>query len=209
VYLEKGQIEIISYDRWYVIDGIFDPQRVLNGWIEKLDKALAKGYDGLRSNGNLFWLEREHWNEFVEYEEQIDNTIGNCRMMALCAYSLDKCTATDIIDVVINHQFALVKKEGTWEQIKSSRRKKEEEKAFQATQHWGSTFDTVPDLIAILDNEYRIIRANQAMAKRLGMAPEECKGLTCYQAVHGMGEPPSFCPHRRLLEDGLEHTVEL
>jgi PAS domain S-box-containing protein len=209
IYLEKGQIEIIPYDRWYVIDGIFDSQRVLNGWIEKLDKALAKGYDGLRLSGNLFWVEREGWNEFVEYEEQVDNTIGNYRMMALCTYSLDKCTATDIIDVTFNHQFALVKKEGTWEQIESSRRKKEEEKALQATQHWGSTFDTVPDLIAILDNEYRIIRANQAMAKRLGVAPEECKGLTCYQAVHGMDEPPSFCPHKRLLEDGLEHTAEL
>ncbi|AKB12752.1 PAS domain S-box-containing protein [Methanosarcina thermophila] len=209
VYLAKGQIEIIPYDRWYIIDGVFDSQRVLNGWIEKLDKALAKGYDGLRLNGNLSWLERGEWNEFIEYEEQVDNIIGNHQMMALCAYPLDKCTAIDIIDVVVNHQFALVKKEGKWEQIESSRRKKEEERAFQATQHWGSTFDTLPDPISILDNEYRIIRANQAMAKRLGMAPEECKGLTCYQAVHGTDKPPSFCPHRRLLEDGLEHTVEL
>ena len=27
--------------------------------------------------------------------------------------------------------------------------------------------------------------------------------------VHGTDEPPSFCPHRQLLNDGLEHTAEI
>ncbi|WP_292388177.1 PAS domain S-box protein [Methanosarcina sp. UBA5] len=209
VYLEKGQIEIIPYTYWYVKERIFDSQRVLNGWVEKLNRALAEGYDGLRLSGNTFWLEKKDWNSFVDYEEEIDSIISNYSMIALCTYSLDKCSATEIIDVVINHQFALVKKEEKWTQIESSRRKREEEKAFQATQYWGSTFDSMPDLIAILDNEYRIARANRAMAARLGLKPEECIGLTCYHAVHGTCEAPSFCPHRRLLEDGLEHTEEI
>ena len=81
----------------------------------------------------------------------------------------------------INHQFALVKKEGKWEQIESSRRKKAEEVAIQATKNWEYTFDAVPDLISIIDTEYRIVRANKAMAARLGVTPEECVGLTCYQ----------------------------
>ena len=67
----------------------------------------------------------------------------------------------------------------------------------------------MPDLIAILDNEYRIVRANKAMATRLGLKPEECIGLTCYRALHGTASPPSFCPHRLLIEDGLEHTAEI
>ncbi|HEX2956134.1 MAG TPA: MEDS domain-containing protein, partial [Chitinispirillaceae bacterium] len=29
-YLESGQIELIPYTEWYVIDGIFDPERVNN-----------------------------------------------------------------------------------------------------------------------------------------------------------------------------------
>ena len=122
VYLEKGQIEIIPYTYWYVKEGVFDSERVLNDWIEKLNQALASGYDGLRLSGNTFWLEKEDWNDFVEYEEEIDRIIGSYQMMALCTYSLDKCNATEIIDVVINHQFALIKKEGKWEQIESSSR---------------------------------------------------------------------------------------
>ena len=208
-YLKKGQIEIIPYTHGYVKEGVFDSKRVLNGWIEKLNQALANGYDGLRLSGNTFWLEKEGWNGFVEYEKEIDNIIGNFHMMALCTYPLDRCNATGIIDVVINHQFALIKREGKWEQIESSRRKKAEEKAVQAGKDWEYTFDAVPDLIAILDTEYRVVRANRAMAARLGMTPEECAGLTCYRVVHGMDEPPSFCPHRQLLKDGLEHTAEV
>ena len=39
VYLDKGQIEIIPYTEWYTINGVFDGERVLNGWVEKLRNA--------------------------------------------------------------------------------------------------------------------------------------------------------------------------
>jgi len=208
VYLEKGQIEIIPYTHWYVKEGVFDSERV-NGWVEKLNQALANGYDGLRLTGNTFWLEKEDWNDFVDYEEEVDRVLGNYQMIALCTYCLDRCNATEIIDVVINHQFALIKREGKWEQIESSKRKEAEEIAIRATKNWEYTFDAVPDLIAILDEEYRVVRANRAMAARLGVTPEECAGLNCYRVVHGTDEPPSFCPHRQLLADGFEHTTEV
>ena len=126
VYIEKGQLEIIPYSHWYVKEGTFDSDRVLNGWVEKLNKALANGYDGLRLTGNTFWLEKEDWNDFVDYEKEVDRVIGNYQMIALCTYNLDRCNATEIIDVVINHQFALIKKNGKWTQIESSKRKEAE-----------------------------------------------------------------------------------
>jgi PAS domain S-box-containing protein len=128
IYLEKGQLEIIPYYYWYVKDGTFDSDRVLNGWIEKLKKALANGYDGLRLTGNTFWLEKEDWNDFVDYEKDVDRVISNYQMMALCTYNLDRCNATEIIDVVVNHQFALIKKQGKWGRIESSKHKITEEK---------------------------------------------------------------------------------
>ena len=127
IYLEKGQIEIIPYTYWYVKDGIFDSERVLNGWVEKLNQALANGYDGLRLTGNTFWLEKKDWNDFIDYEEEVDRVLGNHNMIALCTYCLDKCNATEIIDVIMNHQFALIKRGERWEQIESSKRKQTEE----------------------------------------------------------------------------------
>jgi two-component system, cell cycle sensor histidine kinase and response regulator CckA len=88
-------------------------------------------------------------------------------------------------------------------------RKAAEEATLRAKKDWEQTFDAVPDLIAILDEGYQIIRANGAMAAKLGLTPKECLGLRCYEAVHGTTEPPSLCPHRRLLMDGSEHTAEV
>ncbi|HML04496.1 MAG TPA: PAS domain S-box protein, partial [Methanobacterium sp.] len=88
-------------------------------------------------------------------------------------------------------------------------RKIREEEVTRARDDWESTFDAVPDLIVLLDHEHKVIRANDAMAAKLGVTPEECIGLPCYRAVHGTDEPPSFCPHSKLLEDGCEHTTEV
>ena len=83
----------------------------------------------MRLSGNTFWLEKEDWNDFADYEKEVDRALGNYQMIALCTYCLDKCNAKEIIDVVVNHQFALVKREGKWEQIESSKRKEAEETA--------------------------------------------------------------------------------
>ncbi|WP_424353890.1 MEDS domain-containing protein [Methanobacterium sp. MBAC-LM] len=113
-YLKKGQIEIISYKDWYLKEGAFDSNRILNGWVEKLHYALKNGYDGLRLSGNTFWLEKDDWNEFGQYEKEINDVFGKSNILAICTYSLDKCNADDVIDVVNNHQFALTELEGEW-----------------------------------------------------------------------------------------------
>jgi hypothetical protein len=118
-HLRQGQIEIIPYDEWYLLEGTFNDDRVLAGWVSKLEKALARGYSGLRLTGNTFWLERNHWKAFTEYEAKVNNVIGRYQMLAICTYCLDKCDGAAVIDVVRNHQFAIVKREGRWDIIES------------------------------------------------------------------------------------------
>lgn len=118
--IADGQIEVIPYDKWYVVDGEFDQERVLEGWVEKLRQARSKGYEGLRLTGNTFWLEKADWDDFTQYEEAVNNVIGRYRMMALCTYSLDRCGAAEIADVVANHEFAFIKRRGEWSIIESS-----------------------------------------------------------------------------------------
>ncbi|MFA5180917.1 MAG: PAS domain S-box protein [Syntrophales bacterium] len=74
---------------------------------------------------------------------------------------------------------------------------------------WEKTFDAVPDLIAILNNDFEIVRINRAMAARLGNTPQQCIGKKCHQLVHGQDEPPSFCPHARLVATGSSHAEEV
>jgi PAS domain S-box-containing protein len=81
--------------------------------------------------------------------------------------------------------------------------------AFQAESFWERTVNSVPDLIAILDRDYQIVRVNQPMAEKLGCSPEQCIGLLCYECIHGAKAPPAFCPHTLALADGKEHAAEV
>ena len=84
-----------------------------------------------------------------------------------------------------------------------------EEAILRAKEEWERTFDAVPDLVAILDNEYRIVRVNKAMADRLDLKAEQCIGLKCYEAVHGGSRPPAFCPHTLTRQSGQQHIAEI
>ena len=126
-HIEQGQIEILDYSQWYIPSGTFEADEVSRGWVEKEAQAVRKGFDGLRLTGNTFWLEKEDWKAFTEYEAMVDGVIGQYRMIAVCTYSLERCGASEVMDVVSNHAFALVRREGKWETIESAKRKRAEE----------------------------------------------------------------------------------
>jgi PAS domain S-box-containing protein len=123
-YVKKGQIEIIPYTDWYTIDGKFDGERVLDGWIGRLSQARANGFDGLRLTGNESWLDRETWNDFIGYEKTINQVIGHYNMLAVCSYHEGHCDASDILDVVNTHQFALNRRDGRWKIIEDQEQKR-------------------------------------------------------------------------------------
>lgn len=79
----------------------------------------------------------------------------------------------------------------------------------QAKEDWEQTFDAMPDMIAIIDKQHRIRRANKAMAERIGKPPEECIGLQCFACIHQTDRPPEYCPHSSLIKDGECHQAEM
>ena len=74
---------------------------------------------------------------------------------------------------------------------------------------WEVILNLFPDFIMILDDQYRIVVINKAMAHGLGVTPKDAIGKRCYELVHGGDKPPEFCPHSKLLEDGREHMEEI
>ena len=208
-YLEKGQMEIIPIMQEYLKEVTCEPEKVLAICTDKLSQVLAAGYAGLRTAGENSCLEKKNWNGFVSYEGEMDRIIPDQKMLVLCIYPLTRYDQTEIIDAVLNHQFTLIKRKGSWEKIESPRRKQAEESAIKAAKAWEHTFDAVPDPIAVLDNKFRVVRVNRAMAARLGVSPEACIGATCYRAIHGTDRPPASCPHIQLLKDKKEHITEI
>lgn len=229
-YVRKRQIEIIPYTKWYIKEGSFDGQTVLQGWVDRLNQALINGYDGLRLTGNTFWLEKTDWKDFTDYEEEVNNVIGKYRMMAICTYSLEKCGASEVIDVVVNHQFALIKREGEWDIIESSISRQKTDKIdyleglveqrnmelleAQRIAHMGNWYwDIISNELKWSDEIYRIF----------GLLPQQFSATydAFLQIVHpddrqavqkGVDEAlykniPYSIDHRLILPDGSERSV--
>ena len=173
-YLNKGQIEILPYDEWYLQSGSFDKQRVLDGWMEKLNQALKKGYAGLRLTGNTFWLEKKDWHSFTDYEAAVNNVIGKYKMIALCTYCLDKCSATEIIDVISNHEFALIKQDGKLEIIENSRYMATKEELAESEKRFRLALKNAPITVATQDSDLNFLWAYNQRT----MQPEAVLGKT-------------------------------
>jgi PAS domain S-box-containing protein len=114
-----GRIEIVPHTDWYLKGGAFIAEQVLDGWNEKLADALAKGYAGLRGNGNEAWLTEENRKDFIQYEKTLDEKLANQRMIVLCSYPLSGSSAAQVLDVVNAHQVAVIRRRGNWEVIET------------------------------------------------------------------------------------------
>jgi PAS domain S-box-containing protein len=68
-------------------------------------------------------------------------------------------------------------------------RKVAQEEITRAKMEWEQTFNTVPDMIAILDSSNKILRANKSMAKYLNLSRDELVGKNFYLLVHGNENP--------------------
>src|SRR6202045_4887012 len=109
-----GQFEILPGYDWYLKGNEFDSKKITSGWHEKLQFALDKGFEGLRISGNAFWIERNRWNEFREYEQELDESLEDQPMLVLCTYSLSASRAVDVLDVARAHQFTVARRRGQW-----------------------------------------------------------------------------------------------
>ena len=118
-YLSKRSIEVFDGQDWYLKGGTFDSNRVMTSWNEKLDRALDRGYAGLRGTGNTAWLQKKDWKAFSEYEQLVNDSVAGRSTILLCTYSLNSCGANELLDVVATHQFATARRRGDWELIET------------------------------------------------------------------------------------------
>ncbi len=95
------------------------------------------------------------------------------------------------------------------ERGRASRRRKMPVSLGTILRGWTATLDAIEDLISVHDWEHRIIRANRALASRLGCEPAELIGQHCYRLFHGSDTPPLDCPHRKARETGRTAHQEM
>jgi PAS domain S-box-containing protein len=215
-HINKGQIEIIDYSQWYTRSGRFSADEVLKGWVDKLNKAQERGFEGLRLTGNTFWLEKSDWDDFTRYEETVNNVIGRYKMLAICTYSLQKCNALEILDVVANHQFALIKRSGRWGIIESSQHKKTEQALRESEEKLSALYTSMVEGVAlhevVYDSagnpvDYIITDVNPSFEKITGLSRDSALGKRAL-ALYGTDEPPYLDVYAKVASSGKPESFE-
>jgi signal transduction histidine kinase len=119
-YLADSRLELVSAREWFLPGGSFDGKGLTRSWYEKLASVSARGHAGLRVTGDTTWLTKKDWSHFCDYEDGLNEVIGNQRLAVLCTYPLATCGAPQILDVVRTHQFVLARRHGHWDVVETA-----------------------------------------------------------------------------------------
>ncbi len=90
-----------------------------------------------------------------------------------------------------------------------NQRKQAELDSHLAREEWELTFNSIPDLIAIIGTDYRVLKVNRSLAEKVGRPPEALVGETCSVIICGAGKPAALCPHPLTQADGGIHSSEM
>ena len=74
----------------------------------------------MRITGDTTWLSKKEWTHFCDYEDGLNEVIGNQHLAVLCTYPLAACGAPQILDVVRTHQFVLARRHGNWDVLETA-----------------------------------------------------------------------------------------
>ncbi|HEX9897095.1 MAG TPA: PAS domain S-box protein [Dehalococcoidales bacterium] len=74
-----------------------------------------------------------------------------------------------------------------------------EKRLEMAAQEWRTTFDSLTDMVCILDNNFRITRVNMAYANMFKKEPQELLGKACYELLN-RDCPHQDCPLQKTLQ---------
>jgi two-component sensor histidine kinase len=217
--LAKRQITIMDRHDWYTPGAGFDAGAVVGGWLAHEEQARSRGFSGYRLTGDTLWLEAHQWEAFSRYEELVNEAFGSRRMIALCTYCMGKCGASEVLDVVSTHAFAVARRHGEWQVVESPtiRQAKEElaelnatlaERVDQATQELRSL---IGHKEALLQEVHHRVKNNlQVVANLLTMrsraAPEEARQVLIDTAerVHAIS-----AVHEALYQEAENDKVDL
>jgi hypothetical protein len=108
--LASGQLSIFTASDFYVRDGIFNPDRVVNLLQSEMERTLAKGYPALRVTGERTWALQE-WpgaERLMEYEAKLHKILIRYPQVTLCQYNVTRFRGDVIVDALRVHPICII-----------------------------------------------------------------------------------------------------
>ena len=124
IYTERKSIEILSHEDWHTRLVKFDAKSINAVWLQKLDDALRRGYDGMRVNRNEPSHDKNHWHDFMEHEHELNGLVRERRMIVLCTYPFSQFNGETSLDVAHAHECIISRRKGHWQMLEEPELKK-------------------------------------------------------------------------------------
>ncbi|MDR3556160.1 MAG: sigma 54-interacting transcriptional regulator [Syntrophobacteraceae bacterium] len=84
-----------------------------------------------------------------------------------------------------------------------------QERITSAAEQWQATFDSIQDQVMVLDQEFRILRANAAAISFFGLPPDIVTASRCHELMHGIDANMAGCPVEMTFRTGQHAEAEL
>ena len=149
--LSKGQMQIIDPKSWHPGTQKTDENAVVRFWLNEEERALSKGYRGLRGAVDTSSLYIEDWDTLMDYEGAVGDAIRDRRILMLCSYDAHRCQATSVLEAVRTHQHALDRRDVNWEM--DSLIREETLRTMRARLEHATQLATVAELSAAIAHE--------------------------------------------------------
>ncbi len=101
------QIDIANGEEWYGAREKLRPHELVSGLVQREQDALARGYAGLRTNGNCSWVSPGQWADFLDYEGLVQKVVRGRQMICMCSYCGDQLGAGSHLEVMDRHDLSM------------------------------------------------------------------------------------------------------
>ncbi|OBS50534.1 histidine kinase [Methylosinus sp. 3S-1] len=218
-----GLIEIAPFEAVYLHEGRLDGAHALRVLENKLEEASVRGFAGLRVAGNAFEFGAEEWPHIAKYETRLGSLVSSRRILSLCSYPLSCCGASEVLDVIARHDFALMRRNGQWEVIENVAAHRARQAQRESEEYFRLMAQGAPDTaLFTLDPEGRVASWNLGAERICGWTaaeivgrdvavfyPEDRRGAAAQEldsaVAHGGYKGESEC----LRKDGTSFPVEM
>jgi len=103
-YLLNDQMRIELFENWYLAEnGTFDKNTVLAKWRTLYEETMKRGFTMMRAAGDGSSLAPRYWDEIMEYEAIVNDSINEANIAAVCTYKGKLYKPSQIKSILNNH----------------------------------------------------------------------------------------------------------
>ena len=170
-YIKKDQIEIAPFESVYLSSSKFRAEAIPTVWVEKEKVVLSRGFEGLRLANILSSADENNceqfWASFGDYKQAVTHILPSHRILGLCVYPFEKCTASNIVGLEAHFSGTLMKKGTEWLLIEAAGKRTESEAKYKGI------IQTSIDSFWIVDSAARFLEVNDAFCDLIGYSRDE------------------------------------